>query len=285
MADQIAKSAPDLKQVFSGLKRKSHRVNNYFPIYQRLFERYHGVPDFVFVEVGVMDGGSLVMWREFFGPSARIIGIDFKPAAEKMRGDGFEIFIGDQGSSKFWEKFYHEVGDVDVLVDDGGHTNRQQIVTVDSALDHIRDGGMIVVEDVVTSYLKQWGNPSRYSFMNYAKRVADKIQSRASFELKPNRFSRACYAVSFYAAMAIFDIDRRLCIDAVQVTAGTAEIGAVNFWNIEKRIISHARGASTRAFFRRIGLERHVSAIYSWVNGTWGWFCFILENKKLRKYF
>src|SRR5271169_3533451 len=109
MADQIAKSAPDLKRVFSGLKQKSHKVNNYFPIYQSLFERYRDVSDLVFVEVGVLNGGSLVMWREFFGPTARIIGIDYNPTAERMREKGFEIFIGDQGSPGFWDKFYREV--------------------------------------------------------------------------------------------------------------------------------------------------------------------------------
>ena len=78
-------SAPDLQQVFSGLKQKSVKVNSYFPVYQSLFERYRNVPDLVFVEVGVMNGGSLVMWREFFGPKARIIGIDYSPTAELMR--------------------------------------------------------------------------------------------------------------------------------------------------------------------------------------------------------
>ena len=166
---------PDLQRVFSELKQKSLKVDSYFPIYHSLFEPYRDRPNLVFVEVGVLNGGSLVMWRELFGPTARIIGIDYSPTAERMRDKGFEIHIGDQGSPQFWEKFFHEVGSIDVLLDDGGHTNKHQITTVESALDHIKDGGMIVVEDTVTSYLKQFGNPSRYSFMNYAKLVADKI--------------------------------------------------------------------------------------------------------------
>lgn len=222
-------AAPDLRRIFSRLTNRSYKVDVYFPIYQALFEPYRAIADLTFVEIGVMDGGSLAMWREFFGPKARIIGIDQNPAAEKMREQGFEIFVGDQASSEFWQKFYREVGPIDVLIDDGGHTNRQQIVTVECALNHIRDGGTILVEDVVTSYLKAWGNPSRYSFMNYAKRVADRMQSRSSRVLAPNKFSHCCYSVSFYTGMAIFKIDRRLCVDAAEVRAGATDIGAVNF--------------------------------------------------------
>lgn len=279
-------SAPDLQQVFSGLKQKSVKVNSYFPVYQSLFERYRNVPDLVFVEVGVMNGGSLVMWREFFGPKARIIGIDYSPTAELMRDKGFEIFIGDQGSTEFWEKFYREVGHVDVLLDDGGHTNKHQIITVESSLDHIKDGGMIVVEDTATSYLKQWGNPSRYSFMNYAKLVADKIQSRSSLsQTPPNKFSAVCHGISFYESMVAFSINRNLCINSSVVTAGTEEIAAVNFWNVDKRLVSHARVTAARAFLRRVGLERPVSAIYAWANAAVGRFRFIVENRGLRKYF
>jgi len=85
--------------------------------------------------------------------------------------------------------------------------------------------------------------------------------------------------------MVVFKINRSLCVNASEAIAGAEELGAVNFWNVEKRLVSHARGATARTFLRRIGLERHVSAIYSLVNGTWGRFRFILENQKLRKYF
>jgi hypothetical protein len=277
--------APELRRIFSRLTNRSHKVDIYFPVYQALFEPYRAIANLTFVEIGVMDGGSLLMWREFFGPKARIIGVDQNPIAEKMREQGFELFIGDQASPEFWQKFYREVGPIDILLDDGGHTNRQQIVTVECALDHVKDGGTILVEDVVTSYLKPWGNPSRFSFMNYAKRAADRIQSRSSRELTPDRFFRCCYSVSFYSGMAIFKIDRRLCVDAAEVRAGDAEIGAVNYWDTDKRLASHARGKAARAVLRRLGLERLVEAVYAVVNGGIGRFRFVLENGKLRKYF
>jgi hypothetical protein len=43
-----------------------------------LFEKYKNTK-ITFVEVGVLGGGSLFIWRIFFGPEARIIGIDHNP--------------------------------------------------------------------------------------------------------------------------------------------------------------------------------------------------------------
>ena len=76
------------------------------------------------------------------------------------------------------EKLFQEVGDVDVLLDDGGHTYQQQIVTVESALEHINPGGKIIVEDTYTSYLKEYGAPSKYSFINYATNMVDSMNLR-----------------------------------------------------------------------------------------------------------
>ena len=76
----------------------------------------------------MIGGGSLFMWRDFFGDKARIIGIDFNPNAKKWASAGFEIFIGNQSDEKFWSEFNNTVGPIDVVLDDGGHTYKQQII-------------------------------------------------------------------------------------------------------------------------------------------------------------
>jgi hypothetical protein len=53
-----------------------------------LFERYRG-KSITFVEIGVFSGGSLFMWRDYFGPQARIIGVEFNPDAVRWREHGF----------------------------------------------------------------------------------------------------------------------------------------------------------------------------------------------------
>jgi hypothetical protein len=118
-----------LQKIFNEVKYSSVKYNTYFHVYEQIFKKYVG-QKITFVEVGVLNGGSLFMWREFLGPQARIIGIDLNPAAQKWNDHGFEIFIGSQSDPQFWADFYSKVGPVDILLDDGGHTNRQQIVTV-----------------------------------------------------------------------------------------------------------------------------------------------------------
>ena len=125
---------------------KSIKHNTYFECYEHFFSKYRG-KKITFVEIGVLGGGSLFMWRDYFGPAARIIGIDLNPAAKKFENDGFEIFIGDQEKPEFWNDFFKQVGMIDILLDDGGHTNSQQIITTQNSIENIKDGGLLIIED------------------------------------------------------------------------------------------------------------------------------------------
>ena len=58
---------------------KSMKHSTYFQVYDHLFSNYIN-SEITFVEIGVLSGGSLFFWQDFFGPDARIIGIDFNPA-------------------------------------------------------------------------------------------------------------------------------------------------------------------------------------------------------------
>ena len=67
---------------------------------------------------------------------------------------------------------------INVLLDDGGHTEEQQIITTAQCVPFINNGSMLIVEDVRTSCLKGSGNPSKYSFISYEKNIVDAINSR-----------------------------------------------------------------------------------------------------------
>ena len=183
----------------------------YFQVYEELLSKYRN-KKITFVEVGVLNGGSLFMWRDFFGPEARIIGVDFNPLAKRWEEDGFEIFIGSQSSPDFWRDFFSSIGMVDVLLDDGGHTNEQQIVPTHQSIPFIKDGGLLIVEDVHASYYKDFGNPSKYSFINYAKLFIDGINARfPGVEVVKNMFRDAVYSAHFYDSIVAFSVDRRKC--------------------------------------------------------------------------
>lgn len=179
--------------------------SNYFPIYDKLFHPFIST-QIVFVEVGVMYGGSLYMWRNFFGKSARIIGIDNNASAKQFSND-FEIFVGDQADPNFWDNFYKTIGPIDILLDDGGHRNSHQIQTVVSGIPHIRDGGLIVVEDTHTSFMYEFGNPSKYSFMNFASLKAQNLTKRHKTVNKPDSLVSRIHSIEFYDSVVAFHID------------------------------------------------------------------------------
>lgn len=277
----------ELASTFSRLAQKSVKWSSYFAVYEALLASFRGKPDLVLVEIGVMNGASLFMWRSYFGDGARIIGIDYSPTAERMREKGFEIHIGDQASPEFWRRFFEEVGSVDIIIDDGGHTNRQQILTVDCCLEHVKDGGLILVEDVHTSYMKRYGNPSAYSFVNYAKGIVDRIQTRNPSVARERdaKFGSCVYSVSFFESVVCFHVDRQTCRCARRVEAGTEEIGAVNYWNVDKRLVGFQRGRKVREMIRGTVVAKVVVSLYSRMDELARRLQFARENRRLRRFF
>ena len=203
-----------LFQIYKNLKHVSLKSDTYFQAYEETFSKYVG-KEITFVEVGVLHGGSLFMWREYFGEKARIIGIDLHPAAKELEKHGFEIYIGSQSDINFWKKFFSNIGKIDILLDDGGHGNVQQIVTLSEAIHNTNDDGTIVIEDTHTSYLKKFGNPSKYSFMNYSKYLIDVINSRFSDikVIENNNFKNKIYSISFYESIVAIKINSKKSIE------------------------------------------------------------------------
>jgi 23S rRNA U2552 (ribose-2'-O)-methylase RlmE/FtsJ len=120
-------------KLFIKSKNYSIKWQKYFDVYDIIFKKFRK-KKITFVEVGVLNGGSLEIWKKYFHPKSRIIGIDLNPKCKKFQKSGIEIIIGDQSDENFWNKFYKKVGKIDILLDDGGHTNKQQIITYFEAL-------------------------------------------------------------------------------------------------------------------------------------------------------
>lgn len=189
----------------------SIKHSSYFHTYTELLENYRN-KKITFVEIGVFNGGSLFMWRDFFGEQARIIGIDLNPLAKKWEDDGFEIHIGSQSNPNFWQDFFRSVGPVDIVLDDGGHTFEQQIITVDACIPYIKDGGMMIVEDTHTSYFKKFGYPSKYSFIEWSKKIIDNINSRfPTVNVSNLSYKDSIHSITFFESVVGFKIDRRKC--------------------------------------------------------------------------
>ena len=64
----------NLIKAFKNSPRYSIKWSNYFEIYENIFQKFVN-KKIKIVEIGIGDGGSLFMWRKFFGKKAKIIGI------------------------------------------------------------------------------------------------------------------------------------------------------------------------------------------------------------------
>ena len=128
---------------------------HYLEPYERHLGRFRAQEKMTLLEIGIDDGGSLNMWRQYLGPRARIYGADIVSNTKRYKGDPFygspeAIFVGDQATDAFWTDVRRALppGSIDVLIDDGGHTVEQQKRTLEEAWKLLAPGGVYVCEDV-----------------------------------------------------------------------------------------------------------------------------------------
>lgn len=185
---------------------RSSKYSTYFDVYDHLFKPYKN-KKIIFLEIGISSGGSLFMWRNFFGKNARIIGIDLNPDAKIFEKYGFEIYIGSQKDKKFLKEVQKKIGKIDILLDDGGHTYEQQIITTESFIDNINDGGIIVIEDTHSSYLDGFGS-SKFTFVNYVKGLIDKINNRSCL-LNKKLSEKRIWSLQIFESFVVFRVNRK----------------------------------------------------------------------------
>ena len=267
---------------FKNSKKFSIKWSSYFQVYEKIFSEYRN-KKIKFVEIGVANGGSLLMWQKYFGKKAKIIGIDLNPKAKKLEKNGFKIYIGNQSDKNFWDNFYKNEGKVDIILDDGGHKNLQQISTVHYSLPFIRDGGKIIVEDTGTSYIKkEFNNPSKYSFMNYAKNIIDNIHRRSPLlKKKLSFYSKKIFLVEFFESIVVFSIDSKKCFQNKEVYNKAQNEWAIDYRHNEyfgklKLKLDQKYGLlNKRSLFRRITRKIfYKNFIFN-----------ILDNIKIKKIF
>ncbi len=189
-------------------KRLIHKWMHYFDIYHRHFSRFRGQHPVV-LEFGVSQGGSLQMWKEYFGSGSRIYGVDIVPECKNLAEEGIEIFIGDQQDRKFLRRLKDHIGSVDLLIDDGGHTMKQQIVTFQEMYSAVKNTGVYLVEDLHTSYWRKYGGGLRRrgTFIEYSKRLIDCLNAwHAKHPRLPvNDFVRSTYSMSYYDSVLVIE--------------------------------------------------------------------------------
>lgn len=190
--------------------RLIHKWVHYFEIYDRHFAPYRGKPVTI-VEFGVYHGGSLQMWKKYFGRRARIFGVDIDPRCAELAEDRIEIVIGDQEDREVLRALRERTGPIDVVIEDGGHTMGQQIATFEEMWPAIRDGGVYLVEDLHTSYWEEYGGgyKAEGTFISYAKDLVDQLHGwhRREEPAPITDYTRHIRGLHVYDSVIVLDKD------------------------------------------------------------------------------
>lgn len=130
---------------------KSRTTHNYLQFYERIFSPYRQSATSI-LEIGVYEGGSHRLWAKYF-KNAKIFGID---NSKKCRSQNFpesvKFALIDQTDTRSLEAFSKEHGPFDIVIDDGSHYCAHQILSFNTLWPFIKEGGLYIVEDVLTSY-------------------------------------------------------------------------------------------------------------------------------------
>lgn len=208
--NELSKPTNDLEEYFENNPgRLIHKWLHYFEIYDHHFSRFRG-KEVKVLEIGVFHGGSLQMWKNYFGEHAQIIGLDIDPRCKELEEDHITIYIGNQEDRQFLAKLKDAIGEVDIVIDDGGHYMTQQIATFEEIYPIVSSNGVYLVEDLHTSYWPSYGGgyQKNGTFIEYTKKLIDQLNAWHSSNpevFNVDDFTRTTKSMHFYDSISVFE--------------------------------------------------------------------------------
>lgn len=199
----------DLESYFDqNTQRVIDKWMHYFDVYDRHFNKYRG-KEIVILEIGVFQGGSLQMWKSYFGDKAKIYGIDINPNCKQVEEENITILIGSQSDRSFLRKVKEDIPPIDILIDDGGHTMLQQIVSFEELFDHVKPDGVYLCEDIHTSYNMHYGGgyKRKGTYIEYSKNFIDYLNAYHSTQksLQVNSFTTSVNSLHYYDSILVIE--------------------------------------------------------------------------------
>ena len=183
----------ELGKKFGTDKIDHHRYDRFYPTFLEKFRN----DEIKIFEIGCgKDASSFWMWHEYF-PKGKIYCMDI---SEEIISDRGEVFKGDQSREEDLNKAYDKIGKCQIIIDDGSHVPRHQILTFETLFKEMLDeGGVYIIEDIECSY---W-NPEKYiygyqvggqSIVDYFSSVSHKVNSEFSGQKNPWGISTITFA-------------------------------------------------------------------------------------------
>ena len=190
-----------------------HKWDHYFDIYEKHFSKYRG-QKVNMLEIGISHGGSMQLWKKYFGEGLHIYAIDINQDCKKLEEENTTIFIGSQSDKSFLQNVASQIPDLDIIIDDGGHMMDQQLNSFETLFSKVKQGGVYLVEDTHTSYWTEFYGGLRKpgTFIEYSKNLIDPLyESHIHYDnqLDYNDITRNISCISFYDSVVVFDKELR----------------------------------------------------------------------------
>jgi SAM-dependent methyltransferase len=137
----------------------THYLRNYEEYFRPLLER-----DIRLLELGVLHGGSLLLWRDYFARGL-VVGLDINPVHIEDPTGRIRIYQGGQQDTELLDRIARECAPegFDVIIDDCSHVGHLARASFWHLFDkHLKPGGLYVIEDWGTGYWDFWPDGIRY---------------------------------------------------------------------------------------------------------------------------
>ena len=154
----------------------------------------------------------------------------------------------------------HKIPKINILIDDGGHSMKQQIVSFEELFSHVKEDGVYLCEDCHTSYWWNYGGGynRKNTFIEYSKKWIDYINAyhSKSQRLKVSDFTKTVKSIHYYDSVVVLEkgkIEKPL---ATRTGTPTLIIEKEKFKGI--KLIKHLLTAGTNKCFSILNLPFHI---------------------------
>ena len=156
-------------------------THRYLEVYDPILAPWVG-KEIKLLEIGVREGGSLQLWRDYFQLGI-VIGIDIKLPEQFVPGERIQIFEGSQSDKQFLSEVANRVAPegFDIIIDDASHIGTLTKTAFWHLFDnHLKPGGLYAIEDWGTGYLDDFPDGKRLDVVNSPLPLGQSLSSAAS---------------------------------------------------------------------------------------------------------
>ena len=157
---------------------KNSLKHNYLSKYE-MFLKPFKEKKICLLELGVFNGESLKMWKEYFDHS-EVVGVDIADECKQYKGEGVVIEIQDMSVEENIDVIGKKYSP-DIIVEDASHLWSHQIKSLVTLLPHMKNGGVYIMEDIGTSfgkYKKSFYADALVSGYEFVRALSDLVSGR-----------------------------------------------------------------------------------------------------------